>query len=99
MTFLLGQTHSEPLQIGRIGEGKLLVQVLEGDGVWVGDSREGLVRGQQVDSSTVILRDGFFVAAGDGIVEFEWSGPVYLFAPNAATTTTFGNLRLTGCTD
>lgn len=99
MTFVFGSGHNGPQMIGAQDEGRIVVQVLSGNGVWIGKSKAALEQQSNPDNSLVMLRDGVFIGPGDGVVDIPWIGEIWMFNPDAATTTVFGTVLPMGCTD
>lgn len=99
MTFVYGNQHSEPdpVQTSHTFEGYLLVQVLGGPGIWLGNSAAGMKNPRGIDSAPDVLLDAIYIQPGDGPQYIPWRGPAFLFHPGAATSTAYGTVFQMGC--
>ena len=101
-TVLDQQTGNEPQYVGRIDDGHLVVQVLNGPGVWVGPEKQRLRTPITVGGITVF--GGFFIQANMGVVSMKWSGDAYLYNPtysadNGPGVPVYVTAEVFGCQD
>lgn len=96
MLFQFDGTTDQPAYQGRIDDGWLAVQVINGAGVWVGKTSNRLKTNQ--GPGTFDLYDGFLVLPSDGVVKIPWSGDIYLFWPDRLVEV-YGVIDYVGCQD
>lgn len=95
MIVSFGPNRSEPAYIGRVDDGWISVQVINGAGLWVGQS-EGIKSDQ--GSQGIVVASGFFVTPADGIVNIPWTGDVYAYSFDQVSEV-YGNIQIAGCDD
>lgn len=91
MFIAFDSSSSSPIKLGSVGEGEVVVQVLNGVGVWIGKSEQGLLQARGPG-----LYDGFLVQAGDGIIRIPWSGDIWVNWPDR-TSDVFAQIDYMGC--
>lgn len=96
MIVSFGPATTEPQKLGRMDDGWVSVQILNGPGLYVGKQPTGLRDSQGPSGLSVYA--GMFVTASMGVVNIPWSGEVWVFSPDRVSAT-YANVELTGCTD
>ena len=95
MAFLVLTPNAAASLVGRVDDGEVVVQCLNGPGLWLGKSAQSLTSPRE---SVLRLYDGFFVDAAQGIVTIRWSGDIFAIASDSVSNT-YAQIDYGGCVD